>query len=170
MSLFGESPPPSRQAKSSLFDEPATKSAGAGLFNDDNDAAATTTNDSPWDFPSAKKNNARKDVIKTLLPASQVPEAYVDAFDALSNGGRGVEPDQVRPLLLDGRIGSGEQAKILELVGGAVELLGRSEFNVLLALIGLAQEGDELSLDAVDERRSSMYCDHISSPPLSPTG
>ena len=33
--------------------------------------------------------------------------------------------------------------------------LSRNEFNVLLALIGLAQEGEITSLDSVDERRRS---------------
>jgi sorting nexin-8 len=33
--------------------------------------------------------------------------------------------------------------------------LGRSEVNVLLAMIGLAQEGDEVTLDGVDERKRS---------------
>ena len=43
--------------------------------------------------------------------------------------------------------------------GGANELdLGRNEFNVLLALGGLAQEGEVVSLDGVDERRRGMWC------------
>lgn len=152
MSLFGDDPPPSRQPKSSLFDdEPGTKSAGSGLFNDDADNAG----DSPWDFPNPKKNNARRNVVKTLLPADDVPEAYVDAFDALSEANGGVEPEQIRSLLVDGSVGAAEQGKIVEMIGGGGEPLGRSEFNVLLALIGLAQEGEELSLDAVDERRRS---------------
>ena len=33
--------------------------------------------------------------------------------------------------------------------------LGRAEVNVLLAMIGLAQEGEEVTLDGVDERRRS---------------
>ncbi len=39
--------------------------------------------------------------------------------------------------------------------GGGEIALGRGEFSVLLALIGLAQEGDAISLDSVDERRRS---------------
>jgi sorting nexin-8 len=33
--------------------------------------------------------------------------------------------------------------------------LGRGEFSVLLALVGLAQEGEDLTFDAVDDRRKS---------------
>ena len=55
-----------------------------------------------------------------------------------------------------------DQAKILNLVlpGGqetSSDGLGRNEFNVLLALIGLAQEGEDITFDAVDERRNSMF-------------
>lgn len=157
MSLFGTSPPPARQTKSSLFDdEPGTRSAGSGLFEDE-----TSGGGSPWDFPNPKKNSARRNVVKTLLPANDVPEAYIDAFDALSEDSAGVDPAQIRQLLVDGSVGAAEQAKIIEMIGGSGEALARPEFNVLLALIGLAQEREELSLDAVDERRTSMF------PPLS---
>lgn len=155
MSLFGTSPPAATKAKSSLFDdEPGTKSAGSGLFADSD--GEDNAGGSPWDFPNPKKNKARRNVIKTLLPASDVPDAYVDAFDALSEGSGGVDPAQIRGLLASGSVGAAEQAKIIEMIGSSGEPLGRSEFNVLLALIGLAQEGEELSLDAVDERRRSM--------------
>ncbi|KAL8863889.1 MAG: hypothetical protein Q9198_010254, partial [Flavoplaca austrocitrina] len=52
-----------------------------------------------------------------------------------------------------------EQARIVNLITGGQEPsggLGRSEFNVLVALIGLAQEHEELTLDAVDERRRNL--------------
>ncbi|KAL1296544.1 hypothetical protein AAFC00_000049 [Neodothiora populina] len=156
MSLFGTSPPSVQQAsKSSLFDdEPGAKSSGSGgLFDDDDDTAA---GGSPWDFPNPKKNSARRNVIKTLLPATDVPEAYIDAFDVLSAETGGVEPEQIRSLLVDGRLGAAEQAKIIDMIGGSAEVLGRPELNVLLALIGLAQEGEDLSLDAVDERKSKL--------------
>lgn len=155
MSLFGTSPPPAaRPTKSSLFDddESASKATGSGLFADDNDNGG----ESPWDFPQPKKS-ARRNVVKTLLPASDVPDSYVDAYDSLlsSSGGAGVSLEQVKQLLAESRVGAAEQGKILEIVGGSGESLTRGEVNVLLALIGLAQEGEELSLDAVDERRRS---------------
>jgi len=156
MSLFGESPPRStRQTKSSLFDDDEAPNKGSsGLFTDDN----TNNDPSPWDFPTSKKQ-ARGNVVKSLLQGTDVPEQYVDAYDLIiSNGGgsdAGVSLDAARKLVLESRISSGEQEKALQIIGGGAEGLGRSEFNVLLALIGLAQEGEELSLDAVDERKRS---------------
>lgn len=169
MSLFGTSPPQARQTKSSLFDdEPGTKSTGSGLFADDGESA--TGNNSPWDFPNPKKNNARRNVVKTLLPADHVPDAYIDMFESLSEGMDGVDPAQIRRLLVDGGVGAAEQTKIIEIIGGSGEVLQRGEFNVLLALIGLAQEREELSLDAVDERkRSTLFLcslSHVSPPRL----
>lgn len=154
MSLFGDSPPPSRQAKSSLFDEEPASKSGSGLFADE----GTGNSGSPWDFPSPKKS-ARKNLVKSLLQGSDVPDSYVDAYDNLLETGAtaegGISIAAARKLVAESKIGQGEQDKIFEIVGASPDGLGRSEFNVLLALIGLAQEGEELSLDAVDERRQS---------------
>ena len=154
MSLFGSSPPSSRQTKSSLFDEEPTSKSGSGLFADD----SNTGSSSPWDFPSPKKS-ARKNLVKSLLQNTEVPETYIDTYDSLISSGsisdNGVSLDGVKGLLSRSNIGAGDQAKILEIVGQNEQGLGRSEFNVVLALVGLAQEGEELSLDAVDERRKS---------------
>ena len=157
MSLFGESPPKARQTKSSLFDdEDASTKAGSGLFADD--GAAETS--SPWDFPTPKKQ-ARRNLVKSLLQGADVPEQYIDAYDALlANGGgseAGVSSEAAKKLVGDSNISSGDQEKVLQIVGGGVEGLGRSEFNVLLALVGLSQEGEELGLDAVDERKQSRH-------------
>ena len=158
MSLFGSSPPesaPKAQTKSSLFDDDQRASAksGSGLFDDDG-----TNGDSPWSMPTPKKGG-NGDLVETLLPASNVPESYVDAFDVLANSDH---------MAAGGRVGIGGAKKLLEgsnfdserilgLVtrGKNVTSLGRNELNVLLALIGLAQEGEEATLDGVDERRKS---------------
>ena len=154
MSLFGDEDPPARQTKSSLFDEESANKGGSGLFADDN----TTSSSGAWDFPTPKKA-ARGNPVKTLLQEDEVPETYVDAFDrVLASGSSGnglVDQGGARRLLLESNVGAGEQSKILEIVGGNADGLSRSEFNVLFALIGLAQEGEELSLDAVDERKQS---------------
>jgi len=155
MSLFGESPPKSRQTKSSLFeDDEATNKGGSGLFTDDN----ANNDPSPWDFPTSKKQG-RGNVVKSLLQGTDVPEQYVDAYDLIiANGGgseAGVSLDAAKKLVLESKISPGDQDKVLQIVGGSAEGLERSEFNVLLALIGLAQEGEELGLDAVDERKRS---------------
>jgi sorting nexin-8 len=102
--------------------------------------------------------------VKTLLPASDVPDNYTNAFemvlDASGRSGAGVGLTTIRQILSSSGLTAADQAKILNLVlpGGqetSSEGLGRNEFNVLLALIGLAQEGEETTFDAVDERRNS---------------
>ena len=99
-------------------------------------------------------------MVKNLLQDAEVPESYVEAYDILSTsehkvaGGR-IRTKGIQEVLRRSVTIQAEQDKIWRLVskGSGETELGRGEFNVLLALIGLAQEGDELSLDAVDERR-----------------
>ncbi len=162
MSLFGSSPddssvsaPPAQE--SSLFDDeqrPSTKS-GNPLF--DNEAA---NGDSPWGMPTPKKAS-KSDLVKSLLPASDVPESYIDAFDTLGDsgykgdGGR-ISTAGAKKVFEGSGVDASEQDRIVNLVtGGQEAALGRSEFNVLLALIGLSQGNEEASLDSVDERRRS---------------
>ncbi|KAK5000529.1 Sorting nexin mvp1 [Cryomyces antarcticus] len=157
MSLFGTSPDdlPSRP-KSSLFDDEPTPAGTSSLFADE----TSTSADSPWAFPTPKKA-ARGNLIKTLLPAGDVPDSYIDVYDSLlSSGdkvGGGVSLAGVKRLLSASKLDADNQAKILNIVvpgGQETNLgLGRGEFNVLLALIGLAQEGEDVALDGVDERR-----------------
>ncbi|KAL6234582.1 hypothetical protein BDW75DRAFT_231048 [Aspergillus navahoensis] len=169
MSLFGTSPDDSPAAdtasrsKSSLFaDEPAfgTGSAnfgGPSLFADDDDLG------SPWNSSTAKRT-PKQQLVKNLLPDSDVPENYIDAYDlVLSAGeraGTGVGLTTVRELLSGSGLSATDQAKILNLVlSGDTDRsngLGRGEFNVLLALIGLAQEGEDLTFDTVDDRRKKL--------------
>ncbi|KAL3434801.1 hypothetical protein BDV09DRAFT_195500 [Aspergillus tetrazonus] len=169
MSLFGTSPDDSpaadsaRRSKTSLFaDEPAfgTGSAnfsGSSLFADDDDLG------SPWNSNTAKRTS-KQQLVKTLLPDSDVPESYIDAYDlVLSAGeraGTGVSLTTVRELLSGGGLSATDQAKILNLVlSGDTDRsngLSRGEFNVLLALIGLAQEGEDLTFDTVDDRRKKL--------------
>lgn len=157
MSLFGESPPRAKQTKSSLFDEdePSSKGGSGGLFADDGGA-----NDSaPWDFPAGKKQQ-RGNLVKNLLQGTDVPEQYVDAYDnTIANEGswgKGVSLEAARKLVGASGISSGDQERVLQIVGGDADGLTRPEFNVLLALIGLAQEGEEFGLDAVDERKTRL--------------
>ena len=99
MSLFGDDDVPSRSKSTGLFDDdqkPAGKS-GSGLFDDGFDG-----NDSPWAFPTPKKAG-RGSLVKSLLPASDVPDLYIDAFDALldagDRAGNGISLDGARKLL-----------------------------------------------------------------------
>jgi sorting nexin-8 len=102
--------------------------------------------------------------VKNLLPVEEVPEAYVDVFDRLVHEGErlgaGVTLGGVRKVLKDSGVGLEVQGRILGVVLPEGEDegrgMGRGEFNVLLALVGLAQESEDVTLDGVDERRKSM--------------
>ena len=165
MSLFGSSPdgpastvPVDRPQSKSLFDDEQApvSTANQSLFADNTE----NDNNSPWGLPTSKKP-ARGDLIRKLLATDEVPESYIDAFDTILDSrhrsGSGISLEGVKTVLASSEIGSGEQEGILKLVtsSGNESELGRSEFNVLLALIGLGQEGEEVTLDGVDERRKS---------------
>ena len=163
MSLFGSSPddsglsaaPARSNHKSSLFDEnEAGDSKGeASLFNDD-----AANEESPWSMPTPRKAG---NAVRTLLSANDVPESYIDAYDSFGESEYSVDGGKVslsgaRKLFEGSGINVTEQDSIVKLVtGGQGNSLGRNEFNVLLALIGLSKEGEEVSLDSVDERRRS---------------
>ena len=165
MSLFGSSPddsslsaaPARSEPKSSLFDDeqrPSTKS-GNSLFDDEG-----ANGDSPWSMPTSKRAS-KSDLIKTLLPAPDVPESYIDAFDTLVEAGYKMEGGKVgvagtKKMLEGSGLDATAQDRVLKLVtGGQESAMDRNEFNVLLALVGLSQENEEASLDSVDERRRS---------------
>ena len=163
MSLVGSSPDESSQTaraqSKALFDDERTPGTGsnASLFADDTNASDS----SPWGMPTPKKG-ARTELVKNLLSATDVPESYVDAYDAVLDSGdrtgSGISVNAATKVLQSTKISATEQARLLQLVappGTGNVGLGRSEFNVLLALIGLSQEDDEATLDGVDERRKS---------------
>lgn len=171
MSLFGDSPtdngpapgssPPRRsgaaaRASGGLFDdEPASGRNSSSLFDDGSGAS------SPWDMPTPRKQQSRAELIRNLLPASDVPDSYIEAFDAVvrEDGHEGrVTAAGIAKLFAVARLEADAQARIMSLVapGGSDVSLSRNEFNVVLALIGLAQEGDIISLDGVDERRRNL--------------
>ncbi|KAI9733190.1 MAG: Sorting nexin mvp1 [Claussenomyces sp. TS43310] len=165
MSLFGTSPdesaPTAISARSrvSLFDDEPSPAAGSksSLFADEADVPGS----SPWAMPTPKKSS-RDDMIKSLLAASDVPDSYIDTFDNMLKAGDDVDgkigPSGVSSVLSAGKISADDQARIMNIIapGGHVAALGRNEFNVLLALIGLAQEREDITLDGVDERRRSL--------------
>ena len=162
MSLFGSSPEePARPQSKSLFDDEPTPgtTSNASLFADD----ITPSDGSPWGMPTPKKA-ARNELVRSLLPASDVPESYIVAYDTLLDSGErtgsGVSLNAATRILQSTKISSSEQARLLQLVAPAGTEntgLGRSEFNVLLALIGLSLEDEEATLDGVDERRKSTF-------------
>ncbi|KAI9801186.1 MAG: hypothetical protein M1825_003460 [Sarcosagium campestre] len=169
MSLFGDSHAgstlgiPDSKSGGSLFDDstPAATLPQSSIFADDVGAGGN----SPWDMPTPKKA-ARRDLVDALLPATDVPESYVDAFDTILNAeegprkGSSLAVADVRKLVLKSGLSSGDQARILDIVLSGRQAspadVSRGAFNVLLALIGLAQEGEDITLDGVDERRKSL--------------
>lgn len=169
MSLFGTSPTdesPSldhaaaitAKSRNSLFDDDdngsVNRSTSDTLFNDDEDDR------SPWDMPTPRKQQSRAELLRGLLAGMHVPNSYVDAFDSVlaqDGSGRTITPAGVAKTLAAAKLSADHQVRIMNILapaGGEVSL-GRDEFNVLLALIALAQEGEPISLDSVDERRRS---------------
>ncbi|KAL1961191.1 hypothetical protein VTO42DRAFT_3136 [Malbranchea cinnamomea] len=172
MSLFGTSPDEASaghgnsasRTKSSLFSDERHFGGGSSSSLFDDDVAGDS---SPWSNPGPRRA-ARRELLKTMLPASDVPESYIDAYDAMLRSddgtGTGVGITGVKKLLASTTLGPPEQSKILSMVAPedqAATALERSEFNVLLALIGLAQEHGDLTFDAVDERRRRLPNPHI---------
>src|SRR6187402_2485979 len=157
MSLFGtspdeSSPAPVSKSRLSLFDDEPSPAPGSksSLFVDDDSAPGS----SPWGMPTPKKA-ARGELIKSLLPATDVPDTYIDIFDSLLKGGDGfggkISAAGVTRVLSAGKIGADDQSRIVTIIssGGQLSDLTRNEFNVLLALIGLAQEHEDITLDSV---------------------
>ncbi|KAI1742092.1 hypothetical protein F4680DRAFT_412853 [Xylaria scruposa] len=178
MSLFGTSPtdesPSLHQAamatksRASLFDDDdngsMTRSTSDTLFNDDDN-----DDHSPWDMPTPRKQQSRAELLRGLLAGAQIPSSYIDAFDSAlaqdGRGGRTVAPAGIAKTLAAAKLGADDQVRIMNIFapsGGEVSL-GCDEFNVLLALIALAQEGEPVSLDSVDERRRNLPEPQLSS-------
>lgn len=164
MSLFGTSPDapsPARapKSRSSLFDDEPSPAPGSksSLFADDDNAPGA----SPWGLPTPKKA-AKGELVKNLLPAGDVPDSYIDTFDNLVRAGDGFEGKLtvagVTKVLSSSKIGADEQSRIVSIITSGEQLadISRDEFNVLLALVGLAQEHEDITLDSVDERRRSQ--------------
>ncbi|KAF1815368.1 sorting nexin-like protein mvp1 [Eremomyces bilateralis CBS 781.70] len=186
MSLFGTSPPGTDRdrPKSSLFadDDDAffTPSKGStrgtngtaavpspvrmpssSLFADDSNGFAKPESNgdehSPWGLPTPKKAG-RSELVRNLLRESEVPESYRDGWGRLDTEG-GVPSVTKLKEWVSQAVGAANGERIWDIMG----LTGRgdaaltaNEFWVLLALVGLAEEGDDVSLDGVDERRRNL--------------
>lgn len=90
-----------------------------------------------------------------------MPDSYIDTFDNVLKGhnvGGKISIAGVTKVLGAGNLGTDDQSRITSIIssGGQLSDLSRNEFNVLLALIGLAQEREDITLDSVDERRRSQ--------------
>lgn len=156
----------------SLFADDPTPGSGGGGGGGGGDPFGPPpggSDDSPWSLPTPRSKGAgggRSALVRNLLAGEEVPEAYVDVFDALvgrEGGGAEVSARAARELVATAKgLGEADKGRVLEVVvgaGGSGERaqLGRGEVNVLLALVGLAQEGEDVTLDGVDERRRSEF-------------
>ena len=162
MSLFGDESAAvatnSSKSRLSLFDDEPSPAPGSrsSLFADDDTAPAS----SPWGMPASKKSS-RGDLLRNLLPASDVPDSYIDTFDSILKDGNSsrskISVQDIDMVLSVAGVNPDQTSKIMSIVapGGPTDL-GRNEFNVLLALVGLAQEHEDITLDGVDERRRSI--------------
>ena len=164
MSLFGTPPKESnvdiassRQQSKSLFEDEArsTTAQNGSLFADANG------NDSPWSIPTPKKAG-RSELIRDLIAPKDAPESYIDAFDVILEKGESsngkISSTDLNELLKSSGISENEQSALMHIVspgGTPTEGVDRNTFNVLMALVGLAQEGDDVTLDGVDERKKS---------------
>ena len=153
----------SSRGEGGLFDEPSgKKQASNGLFDGDGD-------DSPWTMPAPRKQQSRAEMVRNLLSGDEVPESYIETFETMrrETGKTGINSDGVYQVFASARLHeSATQKRIMSLVApdgldGDDTYIGRDEFNVLLALVGLAQEGEVISLDGVDERRRSKCRDSV---------
>lgn len=178
------------RSRQSLFDEEeaGNPSTSNSLFQDDfaaggggNNSSGGGAGSSPWDMPTPRKQQSRADLLRTLLPAADAPDSYIETFDSVvrEDGTAGkVAPGGLMRVLAAARLDADAQAKIMSIIapagggsGGEV-VLGRNEFNVFLGLIGLAQEGETISLDGIDERRRSKFIclsfSNLPNPPIFP--
>ncbi|RYP22264.1 hypothetical protein DL765_001778 [Monosporascus sp. GIB2] len=177
MSLFGTSPsdeaPPGNsfagRTRNWLFDDDdasLTPSGSDALFDD---GLGGDRPGSTLDIPTARKQKSRADLLRDLLADAEVPDSYVEAFDStIKEDGEGgmVTSSGITKTLAAAKLSADDQARIMGIVapGGRDAPIGRNEFNVLLALIGLAQEGGEsVSLDGVDERKRNLPRPQLSS-------
>ncbi|KAI0880794.1 uncharacterized protein GGS22DRAFT_182097 [Annulohypoxylon maeteangense] len=157
------------RSRNSLFDDddgPMTRSTSDTLFNDDEFGGSRSA--SPWDIPTPRKQQSRADLIRKLLDGVEVPDSYVEAYDkaaredALMDDNHShdqkITSSGITNTLAAAKLGADDQAQIMGIIApsGKLDPIGRKEFNVLLALIGLAQEGESISLDGVDERRRNL--------------
>lgn len=172
MSLFSSSPEttvfhtPStsnKRTSNTLFEPDNAKqktdiSASGSLFADD-----TSKVNSDWGFPTAKRHS-KVNLVDKLLPSDEVPQEYIEVFDLLLQGSgstKAVPLSEIQQLLDTTELEPSTRKQILQIItsggGAATKDFSRGEVNVLLALIGLAEEAEDLSLDAVDERRKRTF-------------
>lgn len=97
---------------------------------------------------------------RTLLTAetAQIPSAYTQIYDKLVGefgSGYGVGTAAIAKVLDEAEVYDASRDRIWNTVVGKKDSLAREEVWVALAMAGLVAEGEEVSIDAVDDRRRS---------------
>ncbi|KAI0999791.1 Sorting nexin [Podosphaera aphanis] len=163
MSLFGKSPEESNSAvgskpRNSLFDDdrisPGPSSISKSSSVSEDNAASTS---SPWGITSLLKETGQTEDIEALLPETAIPEKYNQIFNSIPDRGRSyngnINKAGVYMIFSHAKLDKEDEESIQDLIfqGASPSELSRDKFNVLLALIGLAQNYSEISLEEVRE-------------------
>lgn len=147
----------------SLFDSPPDSVSGGvrssgGLFGDED------TSGDPWSLPAPRTGGKKTGPsASTLLNSTDTPDAYGVLFSQAGPSGDRITFTNLRKMLDNSGLSSAVIDRIVELVLPSssefdrVERgVSRGEFNVAMALIALAQEGEDITLDSVDERKVKL--------------
>ncbi|EPS39193.1 hypothetical protein H072_7028 [Dactylellina haptotyla CBS 200.50] len=174
MSLFGSTPPngsPIRN-RNSLFDDDLGGSVTnnrSSLFDDGLDGG------SPWSMPTprSKRSGSNSEMIKNVMRGAFIPQQYIDLYDELSTTFGNVTVGALERLLGESRTKPSDWDRILDLIAGRNRddgtVVARDGFNVFLALVALAEDGDEyLGFDAVDDRKENLPIPTIAPTRVSP--
>lgn len=100
--------------------------------------------------PKKKANPAQ------LLANCHIPDSYIDTFESYSTAGI-MSFTNFKELMSDANLSESDKETIVSIIlpgDTSSSGLSRALTNVALVLISLAQENEELSIDAVDDRKS----------------
>ena len=147
MSLFGDDNdndgvavlPRSRKTHASSSGNNNRHSGASGLFGDDAD---------PW-LPSPRK----KVEVGNMLDGADIPDLYIDLFESAARANR-LPITALNRMMAQARLSQDQQDSITSLLNLQHNSnLSRGLANVAFLLIALAQQGEELSMDAIDDRK-----------------
>ncbi|RVD86565.1 uncharacterized protein DFL_004834 [Arthrobotrys flagrans] len=170
MALFGSSPTDASPVRnrSSLFDDDDVGRA-SGSNNNATDGPRSSLFDdglgggSPWGMPTprSKRSGSNSEMIRNVMRGATIPEEYIDLFDEILSVTGAVTVGALERLLGESQVKTSDWDRILDLIAGRNRddgtVINREAFNVFLALVALAEDGDEyLGFDAVDDRKRNL--------------
>ncbi|KAF3140816.1 Sorting nexin mvp1, partial [Orbilia oligospora] len=172
MSLFGSSPTDASPVRNrnGLFDDDDV-GHGSGSNNNNNSGGPRSSlfddglgGGSPWSMPTPrnKRSESNSEMIRNVMRGATVPEEYIDLFDEILSATGAVTVGAMERLLGESQVKTSDWDRILDLIAGRNRddgtVVNREAFNVFLALVALAEDGDEyLGFDAVDDRKRSSF-------------